>query len=25
VIALEGPASELSANERVRKAYLGID
>ena len=25
VIALEGPANELSANERVRKAYLGID
>ena len=25
VIALEGPAKELSANERVRKAYLGID
>ena len=24
-IALEGPAKELSANERVRKAYLGID
>src|SRR5215213_616229 len=25
VIALEGPAQELSRNERVRKAYLGID
>ncbi len=25
VIALEGPAKDLSANERVRKAYLGID
>jgi branched-chain amino acid transport system ATP-binding protein len=25
VIALEGPAKELSENERVRKAYLGID
>ena len=25
VIALEGPAKELSANESVRKAYLGID
>src|SRR5215210_1036918 len=25
VIALEGPAKELSQNERVRKAYLGID
>jgi branched-chain amino acid transport system ATP-binding protein len=24
-IALEGPAKDLSANERVRKAYLGID
>jgi branched-chain amino acid transport system ATP-binding protein len=23
VIALEGPAAELRANERVRKAYLG--
>jgi branched-chain amino acid transport system ATP-binding protein len=25
VIALEGPAKELSSNERVRKAYLGIE
>jgi len=25
LIALEGPAKDLSANERVRKAYLGID
>jgi branched-chain amino acid transport system ATP-binding protein len=25
VIALEGPAKELRENERVRKAYLGID
>ena len=25
VISLEGPAKELSRNERVRKAYLGID
>ena len=25
VIALEGPAKELSQNEQVRKAYLGID
>ena len=25
LIALEGPAEELSRNERVRKAYLGID
>jgi branched-chain amino acid transport system ATP-binding protein len=25
VIALEGPAKDLSANEQVRKAYLGID
>ena len=25
VISLEGPAKDLSANERVRKAYLGID
>jgi branched-chain amino acid transport system ATP-binding protein len=25
VIALEGPAKDLSANESVRKAYLGID
>jgi branched-chain amino acid transport system ATP-binding protein len=24
-IAIEGPAQELRANERVRKAYLGID
>jgi len=24
-IALEGPAKELRANERVRKAYLGVD
>jgi ABC-type branched-subunit amino acid transport system ATPase component len=24
VISLEGPAQELSRNERVRKAYLGI-
>jgi ABC-type branched-subunit amino acid transport system ATPase component len=25
VIALEGPAKELRENERVQKAYLGID
>jgi branched-chain amino acid transport system ATP-binding protein len=25
VIALDGPAKELRENERVRKAYLGID
>ena len=25
VIALEGPAKDLRENERVRKAYLGID
>jgi branched-chain amino acid transport system ATP-binding protein len=25
LIALEGPAKDLSANERVRKAYLGMD
>ena len=25
VIALEGPSKELSNNERVRKAYLGIE
>jgi len=24
VIALEGPSGELSQNEQVRKAYLGI-
>jgi branched-chain amino acid transport system ATP-binding protein len=24
-IALEGPAKDLRANERVRKAYLGVD
>ena len=24
-ITLEGPAGELKANERVQKAYLGLD
>ncbi len=24
-ITLEGPAAELKANERVQKAYLGLD